>query len=644
MIPEIGQFSLIIAFFLSLTMAIYPIVGSLLNKKELLLYARPMAIGQFFFIMISFFSLAISFLLSDFTVSYVTYNSNTSLPFFYKFSAIWGGHEGSLLLWLTILSVWTLLVSLFTKKLPERYISLVLGVLGIISSSLLIFTLLTSNPFERLLLPVSDGNDLNPLLQDPAMVMHPPILYIGYVGFSVPFAFAVAALLDGKLEKGWASWMTPWTVASWVFLTLGITLGSWWAYYELGWGGWWFWDPVENASFMPWLAGTALIHSLQVTKTRGLFKSWTILLAILAFSLSLLGTFLVRSGILISVHAFATDPQRGIFILALLSLISGGALFLYAFRARTIKDEGSFDLVSRESFLLINNILLIVSVLVILIGTLYPLFLDALGMGKISVGPPYFNLVFIIPMIPLSLFLGIGMHASWKKTSLSKLINKLSLLVLLSIIFGYLILDFTFGVSNFLTLIGFILGLWIILSSISKPAEYIFSNKLKISNFTNKLWGMTVSHFGMGIFIIGVTITSTYSIETDRSARVGDSWDVGIYSFTFDDLRSVSGPNYEAQEAAISVFNGNNLITQLLPQKRIYSVQQSPMTEADIDNRLARDIFVALGEPLGDGSWSLRVQIKPLIRFIWLGAIIMALGGLISISRSLSESVRNKYD
>ena len=644
MIPELGQFSLIIAFFLSLIMATYPIAGSLLEKKSLLLYSRPMAIGQFFFIMVSFFSLAISFLMNDFTVLYVTSNSNTSLPFFYKFAAIWGGHEGSLLLWISILSIWTLMVSLFTKKLPERYVSLVLGVLGVISSSLLIFTLLTSNPFERLLIPVSNGNDLNPLLQDPAMVMHPPILYIGYVGFSVPFAFAVAALLDGKFEKDWARWMTPWTVASWVFLTLGITLGSWWAYYELGWGGWWFWDPVENASFMPWLAGTALIHSLQVTRSRGLFKSWTILLAILAFSLSLLGTFLVRSGILISVHAFASDPSRGIFILALLSLISGGALFLYAFRARFIKDDGGFNLISRESFLLINNILLIISVFVILLGTLYPLFLDALGVGKISVGPPYFNLVFIIPMIPLSVFLGIGMHTAWKNTSAIKLMNKLSLVALSSVIFGYLILEFTFGVESLLSLVGFILGIWVILSSLLKPAEYLLNDGLRISNFTNKLWGMTVSHFGMGIFIVGVTITSTYNIEEDRSARVGDTWEVGNYSFTFDDLRQVDGPNYQAQEASISVFENNKLLTQLLPQKRIYSVQQNPMTEAAIDNRLSRDIFVALGEPLGNGSWSLRIQVKPLIRFIWLGAIIMALGGLISISKGLFKSNKIAYD
>tara|TARA_B100001250_G_scaffold110998_1_gene93744 strand:- start:2085 stop:4019 length:1935 start_codon:yes stop_codon:yes gene_type:complete len=644
MIPELGQFSLIIAFFLSLIMATYPIAGSLLEKKSLLLYSRPMAIGQFFFIMVSFFSLAISFLMNDFTVLYVTSNSNTSLPFFYKFAAIWGGHEGSLLLWISILSIWTLMVSLFTKKLPDRYVSLVLGVLGVISSSLLIFTLLTSNPFERLLIPVSNGNDLNPLLQDPAMVMHPPILYIGYVGFSVPFAFAVAALLDGKFEKDWARWMTPWTVASWVFLTLGITLGSWWAYYELGWGGWWFWDPVENASFMPWLAGTALIHSLQVTRSRGLFKSWTILLAILAFSLSLLGTFLVRSGILISVHAFASDPSRGIFILALLSLISGGALFLYAFRARFIKDDGGFNLISRESFLLINNILLIISVFVILLGTLYPLFLDALGVGKISVGPPYFNLVFIIPMIPLSVFLGIGMHTAWKNTSAIKLMNKLSLVALSSVIFGYLILEFTFGVESLLSLVGFILGIWVILSSLLKPAEYLLNDGLRISNFTNKLWGMTVSHFGMGIFIVGVTITSTYNIEEDRSARVGDTWEVGNYSFTFDDLRQVDGPNYQAQEASISVFENNKLLTQLLPQKRIYSVQQNPMTEAAIDNRLSRDIFVALGEPLGNGSWSLRIQVKPLIRFIWLGAIIMALGGLISISKGLFKSNKIAYD
>jgi cytochrome c-type biogenesis protein CcmF len=545
---------------------------------------------------------------------------------------VWGAHEGSLLLWILILSAWTFGVVVGSRSMPQVFAARVLGVLGISSVGVLLFTLLTSNPFDRLLPPAVEGNDLNPLLQDPALVMHPPILYAGYVGFAVPFAFAVAALLSGDLSKQWARWTRPWTIAAWMFLTLGIALGSWWAYYELGWGGWWFWDPVENASFMPWLAGTALIHSLAVTERRGIFKSWTLLLAIAAFSLSLLGTFLVRSGVLISVHAFASDPARGLFILVLLSVITGGALVLYAMRASTMTSDGGFRLVSRESFLLMNNILLIVATAAVLFGTLYPLFLDALGLGKISVGPPYFNTVFIIPTLPLALLLGFGMHATWKSMSGETLLRRLAMPAGVALVLGIALPWIVFRTASALSMIGVVTGLWVIAAALLEPVRRALRSRAAPMPWSRAQWGMTLAHLGVGVFILGATVTSSYSIETDRRAAPGDRWEVAGYEIVFRNLRQVEGPNYEAAEGEFEIRRDGRLVTVLSPQKRIYRVQRNPMTEAAIDPGWGRDLFLALGEPLGDGAWSLRVQFKPLIRFIWFGCVIMAFGGLLAAS------------
>ena len=632
MIPEIGQFALILALGLAFIQAIIPLLGALWRRGDLIAIARPAATGQFIFVMAAFIVLCHSFLNNDFSVLYVVTNSNTALPTPYKIAAVWSAHEGSLLLWILILSTWTLAVAVGSRRLPDEFAARVLGVLGIVSVGMLLFTLLTSNPFERIFPSAIEGNDLNPLLQDPGLVMHPPILYAGYVGLAVPFAFAVAALLTGKLSQDWARWTRPWTVSAWMFLTVGIALGSWWAYYELGWGGWWFWDPVENASFMPWLAGTALIHSLAVTERRGIFKSWTILLAITAFSLSLLGTFLVRSGILVSVHAFASDPARGLFILLLLGTITGGSLTLYAFRARHLTVvEGGFRLVSRESFLLMNNILLVVATAAVLFGTLYPLFLDALGMGKISVGPPYFNAVFVIPMLPLAALVGVGMHTSWLRMSGEPLSRRLLFPAGIALIVGLIFPFIVFGQAGALTLIGIVTGLWVMASSLLEPIKRALRKDSAPMPLTRGQWGMYLAHLGVGVFILGATVTSSYTIETDSSAVLGDRWQVGEYELVFRDLRRIEGVNYEATEGEFEVWRDNQLMTILRPQKRIYRVQTSPMTEAAIDVGWGRDLFVALGEPLGAGAWSLRVQIKPLIRFIWLGALIMAFGGLLAV-------------
>jgi len=629
-IPELGQFALVLALGLALVQAIFPLAGAELKRDDWMALARPAAAGQFVFVAIAFAVLTNAFLADDFSVLYVSRNSNTALPFFYKIAAVWGAHEGSLLLWILILAAWTLGVVVGSRKMPEAFTARVIGVLGITSVGVLLFTLLTSNPFDRLLPAAAEGNDLNPLLQDPALVMHPPILYAGYVGFAVPFAFAVAALLTGKLTRDWARWTRPWTIGAWMFLTVGIALGSWWAYYELGWGGWWFWDPVENASFMPWLAGTALIHSLAVTERRGIFKSWTLLLAIAAFSLSLLGTFLVRSGILISVHAFASDPARGLFILLLLSVISGGALVLYALRARLIATEGGFRLVSRESFLLVNNILLMVATAAVLFGTLYPLFLDALGLGKISVGPPYFNTVFLIPMLPLALFLGAGMHAAWKSMSAEALGRRLMVPAVIALVLGVVLPWVIFGTASALTVVGVVAGLWVIASALLDPIRAMLSPRTGRMPMTRAWWGMILAHVGVGVFILGATVTSSYSVETDRSAVTGDRWEVAGYEFLFRDLRQVVGANYDAAEGEFEVRRNGRLVAVLTPQKRVYRVQRSPMTEAAIDPGWSRDLFVALGDPLGGDAWSLRVQFKPLLRFIWLGALIMAFGGFLA--------------
>jgi len=636
MIPELGHLALILALCLAVAQSVFGLAGAYWRRADWMGVARPAVAGQFVFVALAFGCLAASFLANDFSVNYVALNSNSALPAFYRVAAVWGAHEGSLLLWILVLATWSLAVAALSRALPETFIARVLGVLGLISAGFMTFTLATSNPFTRLLPPAMEGNDLNPLLQDFALTIHPPILYTGYVGFAVAFAFACAAMLEGRLDQSWARWTRPWTIVAWMFLTVGIALGSWWAYYELGWGGWWFWDPVENASFMPWLAGTALIHSLAVTEKRGLFRSWTLLLAIFAFSLSLLGTFLVRSGVLISVHAFATDPARGVFVLTFLTLCIGGALTLYAWRAPKLGSSAGFELWSRESFLLFNNVLLVIAAALILLGTLYPLFMDGLNLGKISVGPPYFRAVFLVPMLPLLALLGVGMHASWKRARLGDLKGPLllGLIAALAIALGASL--WAFGRTTTLALVGFTAGLWIIYSALREPLARL----RKRQSLSAAVLGMSIAHFGVGVFTIGVAGVEAYKIEKDVALKPGQSASVGGYDFAFRGLRNVEGPNYSAIEGEFNVTRNGHAVRVLHPQKRIYRVQTSPMTEAAITVGWTRDLFVALGDQLGGDAWSVRIQYKPLIRYIWLGAVIMAFGGLVAVSDRRYRSVR----
>jgi cytochrome c-type biogenesis protein CcmF len=630
-IPEIGHFALILALSLAVCQGILPLVGAHRGDEAMMAVARPAANGQFVFVAIAFGCLTWSFLASDFSVLYVANHSQLSLPTMYKISAVWGAHEGSLLLWVLLLAGWTVLVGRYSSELPEAFGARVIGVLGLLSVGFLLFTLLTSNPFERLLPPAADGADLNPLLQDPGLAIHPPLLYVGYVGFSVAFAFAIAAMISGNLDQKWARWTRPWTTWAWLFLTVGIALGSWWAYYELGWGGWWFWDPVENASFMPWLAGTALIHSLAVTEKRGLFKSWTLLLAIAAFSLSLLGTFLVRSGILISVHAFAVDPERGLFILAFLGVVIGGALTLYAWRAPSLDSEAGFHPLSRETFLLLNNVLLVIATALILGGTLAPLFVELFTGGKISVGPPYFDLAFMIPMLPLVLLIGVGMHTAWRTQASSPLLQTLKIPAIVAVVLGIAIPVVIYGSASVLLVIGVISAVWIMAASLIQPVRS-WRREKGAAGITRSALGMSIAHFGVGMFVLGVAVVSAFSVEADRSLRIGDRVSVAGYEFELRSLRNVQGPNFQALEGEVDVSRNGSFVTQLRPQKRTYLVQQSPMTEAGIDAGWNRDIFVALGDPLGNNAWSVRLQYKPMIRFIWLGAFVMALGGIVAAS------------
>jgi len=630
-IPEIGHFALILALSLAVCQGVLPLIGAYRNDVAMMNVARPAALGQLVFVMISFACLTWSFLESDFSVLYVANHSQLALPAIYKVSAVWGAHEGSLLLWVLLMAGWTVAVSRYSSDLPDSFAARVIGVLGLLSCGFLLFTLLTSNPFERLIPAPMDGADLNPLLQDPGLAIHPPILYAGYVGFSVAFAFAIAAMLTGTLDQAWARWTRPWTTWAWLFLTVGIALGSWWAYYELGWGGWWFWDPVENASFMPWLAGTALIHSLAVTEKRGLFKSWTLLLAITAFSLSLLGTFLVRSGILISVHAFATDPGRGLFILGFLAVTIGGALTLYAWRAPGLDSDAGFRGFSRETFLLLNNVLLVIAAALILAGTLAPLLVEVFEAGKISVGPPWFEIAFAIPMVPLVLLIGVGMHTAWRSQAFQPLFNQLKIPALIAIVAGILIPIVVYGRFGLLLTVGVIAGIWIMLVSLIHPLRS-WRRAPGAPGMTRGVLGMSVAHFGVGMFVIGVTIVSAFTEEIDISVRQGESVSVAGYDFELRGLRNVEGPNYQAVEGEIEIRKNGEFVAQLRPQKRTYLVQQSPMTEAGIEASWNRDLFVALGDPLGNNAWSLRVQYKPMIRFIWMGAFVMALGGMIAAS------------
>lgn len=634
MIPELGHFSLILALCMAIIQSLLPLIGSLRFTTGWVAVARPAAFGHFLFVLISYICLTYSFLSHDFSVAYVAHNSNTHLPTMYLISGVWGSHEGSLLLWALVLAVWTALVAILSRSIPMLMMARVLSVMGMISVGFLLFILMTSSPFERLFPVPLEGRDLNPLLQDPGMAIHPPMLYMGYVGFSVAFAFAIAALISGNLDSAWARWSRPWTNFAWMFLTIGIALGSWWAYYELGWGGWWFWDPVENASFMPWLVGTALIHSLAATEKRGLFKAWTVLLAIWAFSLSLLGTFLVRSGVLVSVHAFATDPMRGLFILIFLIVVIGGSLILYAFRGPSIKSNATFELISKEFVLLLNNVLLVATSAFILLGTLYPLIIDALGMGKISVGPPYFNTVFILITTSLPFLIGIGMLLRWKKDDLGKLSLRLRWMFLSCLSVG-LLLPLTMPFYSLPAAVAFILALWVVatcgLSLTDRFGNHGFS-WVRLRKIPLAFYGMTVAHFGIAVFIIGISLTSIYSRESDVRVKQGETIKMGGFDFKFEGVKNFKGPNFDADQGLISVTqdDGQHVAT-MEPQKRIYRVQTMPMTEAAIDAGFFRDLFVALGEPLGDqGAWSLRIYHKPFIRWIWLGALLMGFGGLLS--------------
>ena len=631
MIPEIGHFALILALALALVQGVLPLVGAHRNDATLMGAARSAAYGQLFFVVIAYACLTYAFLNNDFSVLYVANHSQLSLPTMYKVTAVWGGHEGSVLLWILLLAAWTVAVGFFSKRLPDSFVARVVGVLGLLSIGFLLFALLTSNPFDRLSPAPADGGDLNPLLQDPGMAFHPPMLYIGYVGFSVAFAFAIAAMLSGNLDRTWARWTRPWTTVAWVFLTLGIALGSWWAYYELGWGGWWFWDPVENASFMPWLIGTALIHSLAVAEKRGLFKSWTLLLAIAAFSLSLLGTFLVRSGIIVSVHAFATDPQRGVFILAFLGIVILSALVLYAWRAPSLDSEAGFKPMSRETFLLLNNVLLVIATVVVFFGTLAPLIYEVLGVGKISIGPPWFNLVFLLPMLPLAFLVGIGMHTAWRHQPTSAIWKRVRIPAIVAVIAGVLIPGMLYGRFGVMVSVGTIAALWIIITSLIEPIRS-WRRAEGAAKITPAILGMSVAHLGVGLFVIGVTLVSAFSIETDQSMRAGQTLDVAGHQFELRELRQVQGPNFSAIEGAVEIRRDGEFVAEVRPQKRQYLVQKNWMTEAGIQVHWNKDLFIALGDQLGNDAWSVRIQYKPMIRFIWLGTLVMALGGLIAIT------------
>jgi cytochrome c-type biogenesis protein CcmF len=629
MIPEVGHYALVLALFIALVQTVLPIVGAYRGMPDLMFVGKVAAKAQALFVTISFAMLIWSFIENDFTVAYVAQNSNSALPLEYRISAVWGAHEGSLLLWVLMLALWTYAVTIFSKSLPEHFLARVLGVLGFVSVGFLLFILWTSNPFDRLYPAALDGRDLNPLLQDPGLIIHPPMLYMGYVGFSVAFAFAIAALLGGHLDATWARWSRPWTTVSWLFLTVGIALGSWWAYYELGWGGWWFWDPVENASFMPWLAGTALIHSLAVTEKRGAFKSWTVLLAILAFSLCLLGTFLVRSGVLVSVHAFASDPARGVFILAFLGIVIGSSLLLYAWRAPNVRGGGGFELFSRETLLLANNVLLMVALATVMMGTLAPLVLDALNMGKISVGPPYFDTVFVPIMLPLVVLLGIGPMVSWRSGDPRPLVRKIRWLVAGSIILGLAIPLIAMGRTTLMVTAAVSIAAWAILSTAQYLKDRLEKNKGQ-KGLSAGVYGMVLAHMGIGVFVIGVALSSAFSVERDIHMKPGENVDINGYIFHLDSVTPSKGPNYNTFMGQVTVTKDGEEVAVLNPEKRTYFVQTMPMTEASIDSGLFRDLYVALADQRQGGGWDLRVYHKPFQVWIWLGPFMMAFGGLLA--------------
>ena len=640
MIPELGHFALILSALVALVLGVFPLIGAHRNQQSWIALARPTASAFALLVTFSFACLTIAFVNNDFSVVYVAQHSNSLLPIQYRIAGVWGGHEGSLLLWILMLSWWVFFVALLSRELPDAMVARVLGTLGLVGCGFLLFILITSNPFERLLPGAAEGRDLNPLLQDPGLVIHPPLLYMGYVGFSVAYAFAVAALLSGKLDAAWARWSRPWTMAAWIFLTLGIAMGSWWAYYELGWGGWWFWDPVENASFMPWLVGTALIHSLAVTEKRGSFKNWTVLLAISAFSLSLLGTFLVRSGVLTSVHAFATDPRRGIFILIFLVAVIGASLTLFAARAPKVGLGGRFGLISRESLLLTNNVLLVVACATVLLGTLYPLLIDALGVGKISVGPPYFNAVFVPVMTPILFLIGVGPFARWKEASVPEIAKAVKWALAVGVVVA-VAWPLLYGGWHAMTALGLLLAAWVVATAVLNFVERVQHTRAGRSFLAAALiqprsfFGMHLAHIGVAVFVVGVTMVGSYQEEKDVKLGPGQSVDVAGYHFTFNGVKQVEGPNYMAAQGDFDLAANGKFLRKMNPEKRNYASSAMPMTEASIDAGLLRDVYVSLGEPIDrdkpEGEWAVRVYYKPYVDWIWGGCILMALGGLFAM-------------
>jgi cytochrome c-type biogenesis protein ccmF len=633
MIAELGNYALGLSLAIALLLAALPLWGAEKGNDQLMALARPMTYGLFLALTVAFGALFYAFAVNDFTVQYVVNNSNSNLPLRYRLSAVWGSHEGSLLLWIWLLTLWSTAVAWFSKPLPQEAVSRVLGIMGIVSVGFLLFVLFTSNPFDRTFpnFPV-DGRELNPLLQDVGLIFHPPLLYMGYVGFSVAFAFSIASLMTGKLDTAWARWSRPWTMAAWVFLTLGIVLGSWWAYYELGWGGWWFWDPVENASLMPWLAGTALLHSLAVTEKRGSFKAWTVLLAIMAFSLCLLGTFLVRSGILVSVHAFASDPTRGLYILVYLIVVIGGSLGLYAVKGGQIRSRDNAERYSRETMLLLNNILLMTALAVVFLGTLLPLVHKQLGLGSISIGAPFFDQMFLIIMTPFALLLGVGPLVKWRRDQFSSIRTPVVISVIVMVIAGFVLpfwLQDTLTVSSVLgTMMAVIIAL-LSLYELQQRVTHRSGFFPGLTKLSRSHWGMFLAHLGVAMTVWGIAFSQNYSVERDVRMNVGDSVEIAGYEYKFQGISNADGPNYAGGKAQVDILKNGKTEATLFAEKRFYTVSKMTMTEAAIDWGLTRDLYVALGESLGDGSWALRLYYKPFIRWIWLGGVFMALGGLL---------------
>ncbi|WP_034948118.1 heme lyase CcmF/NrfE family subunit [Erwinia oleae] len=645
MIPEIGSFLLCLALALSLLLSFYPLWGAARQDVRLMGLARPLSYGLFACVAGAFALLVHAFVVNDFSVAYVAANSNTLLPVYYRVAATWGAHEGSLLLWVLLLSGWTFAVALFSRRMPRDAIARVLAVMGMINLGFLLFITLTSNPFNRTLpdFPI-DGSDLNPMLQDIGLIFHPPLLYMGYVGFSVAFAFAIASLMAGRLDTAWALWSRPWTIAAWVFLTVGIVLGSAWAYYELGWGGWWFWDPVENASFMPWLVGTALIHSLAVTEKRGTFKAWTALLAITAFSLSLLGTFLVRSGVLISVHSFASYPARGMFILAFLMIVIGSSLLLYAIKGSKVRSRVQNEAWSRESFLLGNNVLLIAAMLVVLLGTLLPLVHKQLGLGSISIGEPFFNMLFTWLMAPLALMMGIGPLIRWRRDTPQTLWKRLSVALVVTLILSIALPWLMQDRVEAMTVVGLLMAIWVILLTLMELHERATHRHgffRGLSHLSRSHWGMVLGHLGVAVTVIGIAFSQNYSVERDVRMRAGEAVDIHNYHFIFRDVQPLQGPNYSGGAGIIEVTRNGKHETTLRAEKRYYSVANAIMTEAAISGGLTRDLYAALGEKLDDGAWAVRIYYKPFVRWIWFGGAFMAVGGLFCLLDPRYRSRRN---